>query len=112
MSLALLREVTGYVAHGVLLAWWLWIVLSTAPQLRRGIRDRRVRLRVLVIKSLALVLTALVVGVIHFWATDWWQVVAAVVLAAGAGYVLHRAYRRLVTPPRHRLTLARRIRHV
>ncbi|MEU7816990.1 hypothetical protein [Pseudonocardia sp. NPDC049154] len=110
--MALLRGVTGYVAHAVLLAWWLWIVLSTAPQLRRGVRDRRTRTQVLMIKSAALVTAALLVGVIHFWATDWWQVLVALPVAVVIGIALHRAYRRLVAPARHRLTIVRRARRI
>jgi hypothetical protein len=46
----------------VLPAWRLWIVLSTAPQLRRGIRDRRTRTQVLLITTAALVTAGLWVG--------------------------------------------------
>ena len=53
---------TGYIAHAVLTAYWFWVVASTAPQLRRGTRDRRVRARVLLIKTAALALTALLVA--------------------------------------------------
>jgi membrane protein implicated in regulation of membrane protease activity len=102
-----LRAVTGYVAHGALLAYWLWVVASTAPQLRKGTRDRRIRGRVLIIKTAALALTALVVGIIHYWATAWWQIVVALPIAALTGWQLRRAYDRVVAAPRHRLTLAR-----
>lgn len=103
-----LREVTGYIAHVLLAVYWLWVVATTVPQLRRSSRDVQVRARVLLIKTAAVVLTALLVGVIHFWATQWWQVVVAVPVAAGLGVLLHRAYRRVVVPPRHRRTLTRR----
>ena len=103
-----IREITGYIAHVLLVGYWLWVVHGTAPQLRRGSRDRRVRGRVLLIKTAAVVLSAVVVGVIHFWATAWWQVIAAVLLAAGIGLLLRRAYRRLVALPRHRATFTRR----
>ena len=105
-----LRAVTGYIAHAALLLYWVWVLASTAPQLRRGTRHRGVRVRVLVIKTAALALTALVVGTIHFWATAWWHVAAAVVVAAGLGVLLRRAYRRTVAAPRHRLGLAQRAR--
>ena len=103
-----LRAVTGYIAHAALLAYWLWVVISTAPQLRKGTRDRRTRVRVLSIKTAGFVLTAVVVGIVHYWATEWWQVIVTVPIAAVLGVLLHRAYRRTVAAPRHRLTLARR----
>jgi hypothetical protein len=59
-----IREITGYVAHLLLVGYWLWVVFSAAPQLRRGSRDRRVRMEVLLIKTAGFVLTGLVVGVI------------------------------------------------
>ena len=40
-----IRAVTGYIAHVALVAYWAWVVASTAPQLRKGTRDRRVRAR-------------------------------------------------------------------
>ena len=103
-----LRAVTGYIAHAALLAYWLWVVASTAPQLRKGTRDRRTRMRVLLIKTAGFVLTAVVVGIIHYWATAWWQVIVTVPIAAALGVLLRRAYRRTVAAPRHRLTLSRR----
>jgi len=105
-----LREITGYIAHAALFGYWLWVVSTTAPQLRKGCRDRRVRLRVFAIKTAALVLTAIVVGVIHYWATHLWHVAVCLPIAAGLGFLLHRAYRRTVAAPRHRLPLARRAR--
>ncbi len=105
-----IRELTGYVAHALLGLYWLWVVSSTAPQLRRGSRDHGLRVRVFLIKTAAVVVTSLVVGVIHFWATQWWQVIAALVVAIVSGVVLRRAYRRLVAAPRHRATLAQRAR--
>jgi hypothetical protein len=103
-----LRAVTGYIAHAALLAYWLWVIASTAPQLRKGTRDRHTRVRALVIKSAGFVLTAVVVGIIHYWATAWWQVIVTVPVAAGLAVLLRREYRRTVAAPRHRLTLARR----
>ncbi len=105
-----IRAITGYIAHAALLAYWLWVVASTAPQLRKGTRDRRVRGRVLVIKSAGFALTAVVVGIIHYWATAWWQVVVTLPIAAVLGVLLRRVYRRTVAAPRHRLTLTRRAR--
>jgi Na+-driven multidrug efflux pump len=105
-----IREITGYIAHLLLVGYWLWVVFSAAPQLRRGSRDRRVRMEVLLIKTAGFVLTGLVVGVIHFWATEWWHVVVAVLVAAGLGMLLTRAYRRRVALPKHRLTLTHRAR--
>ncbi len=80
-----IREITGYIAHVLLAGYWLWVILSTAPQLRRGARDQRVRTQVLLIKTAAVVLTALLVGVIHFWATHWWQVIARCRSRPGSG---------------------------
>lgn len=105
-----IREITGYIAHVLLGAYWIWVISSTAPQLRRGSRDRRVRVTVLLIKTAAVLLSAVVVGVIHFWATQWWHVIVAVIGAIGAGTLLRRAYRRVVALPRHRLTLIKRAR--
>jgi hypothetical protein len=105
-----IRAVTGYLAHVALVAYWAWVVASTTPQLRKGTRGRRVRARALVIKSAGFLLTAAVVGIIHYWATAWWQVVVAVPVAAALGVLLHREYRRTVAAPRHRLPLARRAR--
>ncbi len=91
-------------------AYWFWVVACTAPQLRRGTRDREVRVRVLLIKTAGLGLTAVVVGVVHYWATAWWQVVATSPVAAVLGVLLRRAYRRTVAAPRHRLALVHRAR--
>ena len=104
-----IRAVTGYVAHVMLLAYWMWTVAATAPQLRKGTRDRLIRMRVLAIKTAGFALTALLVGIIHYWATAWWQVVVALPVAAALGVLLRRAYRRTVAVPRHRLTIARRV---
>ena len=101
---------TGYVAHVLIPAYWFWVVACTAPRLRRGTRDRKVRARVLLIKTAGLGLTAVVVGVLHYWATAWWQVVVTLPVAAVLGVLLRRAYRRTVAAPRHRLTLVRRAR--
>ena len=101
---------TGYVAHAVLTGYWFWVIASTAPQLRRGTRDRTVRIRVLLIKTAALALTALMVAVIHYWATAVWHVAVSLPIAVGLGVLLRRAYRRTVAAPRHRLTIARRAR--
>jgi hypothetical protein len=105
-----LREISGYVAHVLLALYWLWTLTSSAPQLRKGLRDRGLRVRILLVKSAGIVLTALLVGVIHFWATALWQVGVAIPVAAALGYPLRRAYRRLVQAPRHRLTLVARVR--
>lgn len=105
-----LRATTGYAAHAVLLAYWLWVLASTAPELRKGNRDRRVRVRVFAIKTAGFVLTAIVIGVIHYWATAWWQILVTVPVAAVLGVLLRRFYRRTVAAPRHRLTIARRAR--
>jgi CHASE2 domain-containing sensor protein len=104
------RAITGYIAHVLLGLYWIWMVSSTAPQLRRSSRDRQARLHILLIKTAAIALTTLVVGVIHFWATHWWHVIVAVIVAAGLGILLRRAYRRIVATPRHRLTLTQRAR--
>jgi small-conductance mechanosensitive channel len=103
-----LREVTGIIAHCVLAVWWLWIISSTAPQLRKGCRDRRLKVKILALKSAGFLLTALVVGVIHYWATHWWHVAVCVPVAVVLGLLLRRSYRRTVAAPRHRLTFARR----
>jgi hypothetical protein len=105
-----LREITGYIAHALLAAYWAWTLCCTAPQLRKGRRDRSLRLRVLLVKSAGIVLTALLVGVIHFWATALWQIGVAIPVAAVLGYLLRRSYRKLVQAPRHRLTLVARVR--
>lgn len=105
-----LREVTGYTAHVILGLYWLWVLATTTPQLRKGCRDRGVRVRILAIKTAAFLLTAVVVGVIHYWATHWWHVFVCVPAAAALGVLLHRLYRRLVAAPRHRLTMTRRAR--
>lgn len=104
------RRVTGYVALALLACYWVWVLSCTTPELRRGTRDRPLRLKILLVKTAALALTALVVATIHFWATAVWQVVATVPVALGAGYLLRRVYRRLVAVPRHRLPLAQRVR--
>jgi hypothetical protein len=93
-----------------LVAYWVWVVASTAPQLRKGTRDRRVRARVLAIKSTGFLLTAAVVGIIHYWATAWWQVIVTLPIAVVLGVLLRREYRRAVAAPRHRLTLTRQAR--
>jgi hypothetical protein len=102
------RAITGYIAHAVLLTYWLWVVASTAPQLRRGTRDRQVRGRVLLIKTAGFAVTAVVVGIVHYWATAWWQIGVALPVAVGLGLLLRREYRRTVAAPRHRLSLADR----
>jgi hypothetical protein len=66
--------------------------------------------RVLLIKTAGLGLTAVVVGIIHYWATAWWQVVVTLPIAALLGVLLRRAYRRTVAAPRHRLRLVHRAR--
>jgi small-conductance mechanosensitive channel len=106
------RRFTGYVAHAALAAYWLWVVSSTAPQLRKGMRDRRLRMQIALLKTAGIAVTALLVGIIHFWATAWWQIVVAIPVVAGCGWLLHRAFRRIVAAPRHRLTLVHRIHRV
>lgn len=103
-----LREVTGYIAHVLLGGYWVWVVLSTAPQLRKGVRERGLRLRIALVKTAGLGVAFLAVGVIHFWGTQLWHIVAAVVGALLLGALLRRAYGRLVAPPRHRITLRQR----
>jgi hypothetical protein len=107
-----IREITGYIAHVLLAAYWLWVVACTAPQLRKGARDKSLRLRILLSKSAGLLLTALLVGVIHYWATAWWQVAVAIPVAGVAGVLLRRWYRRLVAAPKHLRTLGQRARTV
>lgn len=103
-----LREVTGYIAHALLGAYLVWVLVSSAPQLRRGVRDRGRRLRIVLIKTAGVTVVAVAVGVIHYWATEWWHVVAAALGAAVLCLFLHRAYRKLVAPPRHRITVRQR----
>lgn len=105
-----LRAITGYIALALLLGYWIWVLSSTTPELRRGTRDRDLRVKILLVKTAALVLTALVVATVHFWATQVWHVLVAVPIAAAAAYGLRKAYRRLVAAPRHRLPLGQRIR--
>ena len=106
------REITGYIAHVLLAAYWLWVIACTAPQLRKGARCKVLRLRILLVKSAALMLTAVLVGVIHYWATEWWHVAVAIPVAGVLGVLLRRAYRRLVAAPKHLRTLSQRARTV
>lgn len=103
-----LRAVTGYIAHLIIVLYWVWVIASTAPQLRRGVRDRGLRVRIALLRTALLVVLFLAVGVIHFWGEEWWHIVGAVVGAAVLGLLLHRATRRLVAPPRHRISLRKR----
>ncbi|MFP5071999.1 hypothetical protein ACLFMI_20330 [Pseudonocardia nantongensis] len=105
-----LRRVTGYIALALLAGYWLWVLSRSAPELRKGARNRGVRGQVLLVKTAALALTALFVGTVHFWASAWWQVVVAVPVTLVAAVALRRVYRRLVAPPRHRVALAQRVR--
>lgn len=105
-----LRRVTGYVALALLAGYWVWVLSCTTPELRRGTRGRPLRLKIAAVKTAALVLTALVVATIHFWATAVWHILVVVPVALAAGYGLRRVYRRLVAAPRHRLPLAQRVR--
>jgi hypothetical protein len=107
-----LREITGYIAHALLLVYWLYMVTSTAPQIRKASRDRALAVRVILVKTAAVALTALLVGVIHFWATEVWHVIAAIVVAVAIAIPLRRAYRTMVAAPRHRLTLGKRARAI
>jgi hypothetical protein len=104
------RRVTGYLALALIAGYWVWVLSSTTPELRRGTRDRTLRGRILLVKTAAVALTALVVATVHFWATHVWQILVVVPLAALAGFALRRVYRRLVAAPRHRLPLAKRVR--
>jgi hypothetical protein len=97
------RAVTGYIAHVLLAGYWLWVMSRTAPQLRKGARDRSLAATVALLKTAGIVITALLVGVIHFWATHIWHVLAALVVAVAVAIPLRRRYRALVAAPRHRL---------
>ena len=103
-----LRMVTGWIAYAALAGYWLWIASSTAPQLRRSSRDRGLCTRIMALRTAGVVLTAFVVGMIHFWATGPVEILAALGIGAVLGTVLRREYRRLVAAPRHRLDLYRR----
>ncbi|RZT85000.1 hypothetical protein EV383_1862 [Pseudonocardia sediminis] len=103
-----LREVTGYIAHALLAGYWIWVVSSTAAQLRSTSRSPRLRLQVALVKTAGIAVTAVVVGVIHFWATHWWHVVVTLVVAAPVGVGLRHVYKRLVVAPRHRRALVQR----
>lgn len=105
-----LRAITGYIALALLVGYWVWVLSRTTPELRRGTRNRDLRVKILLVKTAALALTALVVAVVHFWATEVWHVLVAVPVAAAAAYGLRRVYRRLVAAPRHRLPMGQRIR--
>ncbi|MCW0215989.1 MAG: hypothetical protein OJJ54_21795 [Pseudonocardia sp.] len=106
------RQISGYVAHALLAVYWCWMLVATAPEMRRSTRPRTVQVRVLALRTAAVALTALVVGVIHFWATQWWQVLASVLVAAPIGVLLRRDHRRVVAAPRHRLSLGGRARRL
>lgn len=105
-----IRPVTGYIAHVLLAGYWIWVIVNTGPQLRKSSRNRALVAQVAVLKSAGIVITAVLVGVIHYWATEFWQVVAALLLAGAIGVPLRKRYRTLVTAPRHRLTLGGRAR--
>jgi hypothetical protein len=105
-----IRAVTGYLAHFLLAGYWVWVISSTTPQLRRSSRCRALAVRLALIKTAGIVVTALTVGVIHFWATQVWHVVATLVIAVAIAIPLRRRYRALVAAPRHRLTLGTRAR--
>lgn len=107
-TFATIRVVSGYVAHALLGLYWLWILTSTAPRIRPGQRDRTRRVKILSIKTAGVAVAALLVGVIHYWATEWWQIPVALVASLAIGTYLHRTYGKLVTPPRHRITLVNR----
>lgn len=103
------RMVTGWIAHAALVAYWVWIISSTAPHLRRGSRDRGLRTRILLLRTAGIVLTAFVVAVIHFWASHPAEVIGAVGVGGVLGTLLRREYRLLVAAPRHRLNLSGRL---
>ena len=107
--LADLRAITGWIAYAVLICYWAWILSSTSPQMRRGHRDRGRCARILALRTAGIGLTAFVVGMIHFWAVNPVEIVAALGIGGVAGTVLRREYRRLVAAPRHRLNLYRRV---
>lgn len=102
------REVTGYIAHVLLAAYWLWVLVSTTPQLRKGTRDRGVRLRSALLRTAVLMVLFVAVGVIHYWGTEWWHIAGAIVGSGVLVLLLRRAYRRLVAPAQHRITLRQR----
>lgn len=105
-----LREVTGFIAHALLAGYWVWMISCTAAQLRGTSRSHRLRVQVALIKTAGVAVTAVVVGVVHFWATQWWQIVVTVLVAAPVGIALRHLHRRLVIAPRHRRALVQRAR--
>jgi hypothetical protein len=88
----------------------VYVVSSTTPQLRKASRDRALAIRVALVRTAGIALTALLVGVIHFWAAEVWHVIVAVVVAVAIATPLRRSYRTMVAAPRHRLTLGKRAR--
>lgn len=105
-----LREVTGYIAYALLAGYWVWIISCTAAQVRGTTRSRRLRMQVALVKTAGIAVTAVVVGVVHVWATRWWHVVVTLLVAAPVGFALRHVHRRLVIAPRHRRALVQRAR--
>ncbi|OLL71395.1 hypothetical protein Ae168Ps1_5898 [Pseudonocardia sp. Ae168_Ps1] len=105
-----LRRVTGYIALGLLALYLLWLLSRTAPELRKSTRGRHLRAQVLAVRLCAVALAGLFVGLVHFWATAWWQVIVAVPVTFALATGLRRIHRKLVALPRHRVPLAQRVR--
>lgn len=108
--MALLREVTGYIAVALLAAYWVGMISCTAAQLRSTSRSGRLRVQVALIKTAGIAITAVLVGIIHFWATQWWHIVVALLVAGPVGIALRHLHKRLVIAPRHRRALVQRAR--
>lgn len=106
-----IRAITGYIAHVLLAGYWLWVMSCTAPQLRKSARDRSLAASLALLKTSGIVITALLVGVIHFWATHIWHVAVALIVAVALGIPLRRRYQALVAAPRHRLPAGLRAAH-
>ena len=97
-----IRRITGYIALAVIALYWLWLLTSTAPQLRRRHRDGVLRTKIRAVQTLGFVTAAAVVIEIHFLATSIWQVLLVLVLALVLARLLRQKYLELVPPPRHR----------
>jgi hypothetical protein len=65
---------------------------------------------VLAVRLCAVTLAGLFVGLVHFWATAWWQAIVAVPVTLALATGLRRIHRKLVALPRHRVPLAQRVR--
>lgn len=95
-------QATGVVAHVVLGVTWVLLLRRTAPQLRKNVRCRATVLRVLGLQSLAVVIGAGAVGLIHYTDLDVWSRVLVAVISALALWGVRLAYRQIVEAPRHR----------